>query len=287
MLSCIICSRRQDISAELKDNIKNTIGCEYELIIIDNSDNKYSIFSAYNEGVRRSSGEVLCFMHEDILYHSSNWGYKVFEHFSKNNIGLIGVEGTHYVPKYPAPWWASAANSGQLIQGNTVNGVYSSVEESLWGRKEHNSIEGVIVDGLWMCIPTKLFKDNIIRFDDNVFCGFHCYDADICMQVINNNYDVRIIFDILIEHKSLGKPDAHYFDQLDIWYNKWKDNLPIYKGIILNTVDAFEKEKISINYSNLFRNNQILIDRINKIYNSKTYKLKRLFSSIIKIKKYD
>jgi hypothetical protein len=32
---------------------KLTIGCEYELIIIDNSENKYSIYEAYNLGIER------------------------------------------------------------------------------------------------------------------------------------------------------------------------------------------------------------------------------------------
>ena len=54
MLSLIICSRHSDISDKLKDNIQKTIIAEYELIVIDNSKNKYSIFSAYNEGVKKA-----------------------------------------------------------------------------------------------------------------------------------------------------------------------------------------------------------------------------------------
>ena len=77
MLSLIICSRTPKISEELEKNIADTIGCEYELVVIDNSLNKYSIFSAYNEGVKRSIGDILCFMHEDILYKTINWGQQV------------------------------------------------------------------------------------------------------------------------------------------------------------------------------------------------------------------
>ena len=56
MISCVICSRQPDISAELKENIASTIGCEYELIVIDNSKNEHSIYSAYNQGVVKSMG---------------------------------------------------------------------------------------------------------------------------------------------------------------------------------------------------------------------------------------
>jgi hypothetical protein len=54
MLSLIICSRYSVISNDLKKNIKLTIGVKFELIVINNSNNEFSIFSAYNEGVKKS-----------------------------------------------------------------------------------------------------------------------------------------------------------------------------------------------------------------------------------------
>ena len=62
MISIIICSRKANVPKELKENIASTIGCEYELCVIDNSRNEYNIFSAYNEGIRRAKGDILCFM---------------------------------------------------------------------------------------------------------------------------------------------------------------------------------------------------------------------------------
>ena len=70
MISIIICSMNPDISAELRQNIADTIGCEYELVVIDNSRNQLSIFQAYNRGVQRSKGDILCFMHDDLLMHT-------------------------------------------------------------------------------------------------------------------------------------------------------------------------------------------------------------------------
>ena len=74
MISLIICSTHSDISAELKQNIDTTIGYDHEYVVIDNSDNRHSIFSAYNEGIRRSKGDILVFMHQDIGYQTINWG---------------------------------------------------------------------------------------------------------------------------------------------------------------------------------------------------------------------
>ena len=97
MISCIICSRQPDISAELKENIVSTIGCEYELVVVDNSKNEYSIFSAYNEGVRRAKGDILCFMHEDILFYNKGWGFSIISHCKKySDVGVLGVYGGHF-----------------------------------------------------------------------------------------------------------------------------------------------------------------------------------------------
>lgn len=71
-----------------------TVGYTYELIVIDNSEYKYSIFEAYNLGIERSSGEYLCFIHDDILFHSQDWGKAVEGIFNDDvKIGLIGNFG--------------------------------------------------------------------------------------------------------------------------------------------------------------------------------------------------
>ena len=46
MLSLIICSQKPVLSTELSRNIKETVGVDYEIIHIDNSQHQYSIFQA-------------------------------------------------------------------------------------------------------------------------------------------------------------------------------------------------------------------------------------------------
>lgn len=97
MLSCVICSRGVDISTEQKINIAQTIGVDYELIVIDNSNNTYTIFSAYNEGGCRAKEDILCFMHDDIVFHSKNWGLIVREQYLNNSyLGIVGVIGCQF-----------------------------------------------------------------------------------------------------------------------------------------------------------------------------------------------
>ena len=128
MISCIICSRQLDISAELKENIASTIGCEYELVVIDNSKNEYSIFSAYNEGVRRAKGDILCFMHEDILYHTQGWGKIISNILQDKTIGQIGVAGSHFMPKAPMYWWSSPYISQYNLENDHGNQKKNATE---------------------------------------------------------------------------------------------------------------------------------------------------------------
>lgn len=228
MISLIVCSRCPDKLDSLKKNVAKTIGAEYEFVIIDNSDNRYNIFSAYNEGVARSKGDILCFMHEDLVFHSKKWGNNVIAHFDNNEIGLIGVVGGTYLPKVPLITWWDSDMSGHIIQGITIENhyyrlvpIYKFIERK--GRKEKTS-EVVAVDGLWFCVKKSMFET--IRFDDNTFHGFHCYDLDICMQVLDQNKKIEVVFDILIEHKSAGSKDNKFYENLLVWYKKWEHYLP-------------------------------------------------------------
>lgn len=234
IISIIICSRYPDIAQTLKDNISETIGVDYELVVIDNSENKYSIFSAYNEGIRRAKGEILCFMHEDILYHTKDWGNLLIEHFnSDEKAGLIGVMGTHFLPKTPSYWCDTEYVSGRLIQGFSENDQYKTITEDhnkyLNG---FNSIDAVSVDGFWFSAQKEMFTK--IHFDEISFKGFHFYEMDICMQVLNVGYKVKIIHNILIEHFSYGTGDKSFDKARSIFYKKWKNKLPIVRGIDLS-----------------------------------------------------
>jgi glycosyltransferase involved in cell wall biosynthesis len=67
MISLIICSRTPALSQKLANNIAETIGVPYEIVLLDNSANTYGICQAYNIGVQQSKYDVLCFMHDDIF----------------------------------------------------------------------------------------------------------------------------------------------------------------------------------------------------------------------------
>jgi len=215
MISIIICSRTASISDELIHNIKQTIGIPFELVIIDNSNNFYSIFSAYNEGVKRSKYEVLCFMHDDIIFKTNDWGINVMNRFKSSNLGAIGVAGSPYYAILPGGWWSGGYIS-QSIYGE---------QELAYQTKKDNSLPVVVLDGLWFCVRKSLFS--MIRFDDTTFNGFHYYDMDISLQIQQKGYTLLSVYDISIQHSS-GKLDTTWLSNALLLQKKWGNKLPIF-----------------------------------------------------------
>ena len=213
MISIIICSRTPSISTDLIENINHTIGVQYELICIDNSTNAYSIFSAYNEGVKRSQFDILCFMHDDINFKSNNWGISVINRFKSLKLGAIGVAGAPYYAILPGAWWSS----GYICQ--SVFGEQALAYQA----KNDNALPVVVLDGLWFCVRKSLFS--MIRFDDETFNGFHYYDMDISLQIHQQGYDILNVYDIAIKHSS-GKLDTIWLKNALLLQKKWQKSLP-------------------------------------------------------------
>jgi glycosyltransferase involved in cell wall biosynthesis len=277
MISCIICSRRPDISAELKENIASTIGCEYELVVIDNSKNEYSIFSAYNEGVHRANGDILCFMHEDILYHTFDWGKKVVEYFEQyHQAGLIGIIGTHFLSIIPSGWWDTEIGSGHLLQ-RFYKGDSYTVEMDFRGDSTKVPTRVVAVDGLWMCMQRNLFSK--VRWDEETFNGFHAYDLDMSLQVYNAGFEVHIMWDILIEHKSYGNPNLSFHIANQHLWNKWKNFLPLVKGLEIGESEQQARTKI-VELNKIIQKQE---QEIARIYSSNAHKIGKVLLSPVRV----
>ena len=226
MISLIICSRSKDIQKELRDNVEKTIGTEHEWVIVDNSSGCNSIFQAYNIGISRAKGDILCFMHDDILFRTMNWGLIVREVLNESNVGLVGLVGNYVIPDCPASWWTSCFKAGIVTQHYETD----QIEKLNYGYPHGKSV--ALVDGLWFCMLRTAFKK--VHFDEETFHGFHCYDSDICMQILALGMEVRLVENIDIVHLSDGNLNDEFFHAREQWYKKWQKSLPISRGVELS-----------------------------------------------------
>lgn len=203
MLSIIISSYQENYYSTLEKNIRETIGLPYEIIKIDNP-GKIGICEAYNNGASRAKYDYLLFIHEDIIFHTYNWGELLINHLSKENIGVVGVAGSSYVPKAPISWNVPDDNYVflNLIQ-NTKERNNSKLYSNI-----NDSAKVFALDGVFLAIKKSVY--NKFLFDE-VVKGFHGYDTDFSLRVATE-YDNYVISNILIEHFSKGNPDKNFFD---------------------------------------------------------------------------
>lgn len=221
MISIIICSRTPELAERLVQNIESTIGRNFEWIVIDNSENRYSIFEAYNLGISKSNGELLCFMHDDIRIHTKDWGDIVQSIFNKEkNIGLLGVAGSKVKTKMPSGWWDCP---NELKEINILQHISKTeIEKWEYGFKGTSLSEVVAIDGVFMVMRKKcnLFFDTTLK-------GFHNYDLNISFECKKKGFKIAVTNEILIEHFSNGKINVSWFNSAITVHNIYHEILPL------------------------------------------------------------
>lgn len=220
MISVIICSISSELVCNIRNNIKETIGVEHEIIVFDNTFHKFSIAKVYNLLLQQVKFETVCFVHEDLVFVSDKWGVELIETFKDDKIGLIGGWGAIYKSKYPSTW-PICAKSLYRVNPSDSNLIYTNNSNDSC----NSSSEVVVIDGAFMASKKKIIQS--IGFDEKMLTGFHCYDLDISL-LIHINYKVVVSSKIHLIHLSKGKTDISWVEQTEQFSNKWKKKLPIY-----------------------------------------------------------
>lgn len=226
MLSIIICSISPEYVQRLTQNINETIGVEYEIIAIDNREKKWPIARVYNEGARKARYPFLFFVHEDVKFHSLNWGEIIEEKLKEPDCGVIGFAGSKAKFANYSGWVQyRRLNYTFYYQGKKGVSMLSVANVTL----KHPFEEVVILDGLGLFVRKDVW--NIYPFDEEVLTGFHCYDIDFTLQIAASrkykNY-VCCSPKVIIEHFSEGNYNKSWFqDTILLHDRKWSKILPL------------------------------------------------------------
>jgi len=225
MISIIVCSRKPSLPNALSENIEHTVGEAFETICINNSGNRWSIFGAYNQGVKQARGDILLFMHDDIVFRTQNWGQVITKSLEDKQSGIVGVLGGHIIDETSVSWTSSGFYSGQVIQ--VTNGTTTTYNHNEAGLG--NTV--IALDGMLLAMRKELFDKEILKWDSDTYNGFHFYDLDICMQAVSHGYQVKVV-PILLEHHSLGAFNQSFYDSCKVFHLKWDDLLPVHSPTI-------------------------------------------------------
>lgn len=213
MLSIIISSYQPHYFTALEKNIAETVGVPYEIIKIENP-GLIGISEAYNKGAKKAKFENLLFLHEDVLFHTQNWGEKLIKHLEDPVTGVVGVAGSDYVPIAPSGWYVHSMKNQflHLIQNNKEGNKPSY--QNFTTKPKH---EVYALDGVFLAMQKSKF--NNYRFDEKIG-GFHAYDIDLSLHFAKK-YKNYVIGDILIEHFSKGSPDKDFTEGNILVRKKW------------------------------------------------------------------
>ena len=240
MISVIISTQDSVLFHRISENIKETIGVEFEIIAIENKA-QYSICEAYNIGVTKSKYPFMCFVHEDVLFKTTNWGDRLTSIMKKDQtIGLIGIAGSKFRSSYP-----SAIGQGPGLSRFLRGNIYAwDNYKDFDKRVQQNEIDDVVcIDGVFMFSKKEVF--NNCKFDDKLLTHFHGYDIDFSLQVFFQSYRVVVDRSVLIAHYSNG----NYVGQNTIANRKvgkkWMKKLPVatkdshLSGLEIRILDSF------------------------------------------------
>jgi len=222
MLSVIICSKNKTLLGKLTKNISETIGVDYEIIVIDNTFNEHSIFSAYNAGFERSKYPYICFIHEDVCINTENWGEKIIAHLEEPTVGILGLAGSDLVTRIPGSC-SGKTSCINIIQSDS-SGKKPSVKSFFPENYSETKHSTILLDGVFLCLKRDVM--NKLKFDEQIG-GFHGYDFDIALQASIASYQNYVIYDIELEHFSRGKFQREYIKNLICIFRKWEKYLPL------------------------------------------------------------
>ena len=186
--------------------------------------------------------EYVCFLHDDILFRSENWGKYIITVLAEKTIGVLGIAGSTYASSIPSPWWISNfADMSSFMRCNFIHHTGKGIENNLLPVNSNLQLfEVVVLDGVWFCCRKKVWEK--VRFDES-YGGFHFYDLDFSMAVFEKGYHNQVTHQVLIEHFSSGQMDGKWIGAALLFNKKWKKVLPVGIGNMKDEETRFVKKE--------------------------------------------
>jgi glycosyltransferase involved in cell wall biosynthesis len=268
MISIITCSVKPEICRRMIDSVSKTVGAEYETVIFDNRERKLGISEAYNKAADTAKGDYLCFVHEDIVVKTDDWGKELIKFAERaDDCGVIGIAGGKSANRNFLGWWNvpgklikvyDGVNSGDRLDPETdLFYHYSNPNNELFSK-------AVCLDGVFLFVKRDVWENN--KFDEKTFKGFHFYDADFSFS-ISQKYQNYVYFGMEIRHFSAGDIEKTFCDNMYLFQKKWKNRLPY----------CLPGYKVS------FRQELVIVNDVYSLYKRNVFPGREIFKRIYRI----
>jgi GT2 family glycosyltransferase len=228
MISVIVSSCKSEVLLRFTQSLTNTIGTDFELITIENQA-QYSLCQAYNLGIKNAKFPFLCFVHEDVIFKTNDWGKHLITKIEHDkNIGLIGIAGTKFKSTYPLSGWGQGPTLQKYKRGHIYHQLGNEEEkhEEFDIHPTKSEFEEVVcVDGVFLFSTKEVFET--CSFDSELLNNFHGYDTEISIQIFFRGYKIMVDRTLEIVHFSGGNYSPAYTQANRKISKKWKSKLPV------------------------------------------------------------
>ncbi len=228
MFSILVCSINTSFLENLKINISETIGCEYEILVWDNLAEQKPITEVYNFLASKAQYPYWCFIHEDIRFDTMNWAENLKKAFDEYPaLGLIGIAGAKYKSKTASGWLTGIS---ELDCCNIHHQNKDGHIEHFYLNPNNSVLEPVVnVDGVFIAIRREVWKTT--RFNEINLRGFHLYDIDFSFHVLQH-WKAAVLFNIDIMHFTQGGNYGDAWVEPTLrWHALFSNQLPQFSGV--------------------------------------------------------
>lgn len=204
------------------ENIEKTVGCEYELVVVDNTQTHYPIAKAYNIGAAKAKYPYLLFAHEDIEFYTQGWGKTIEDKLKEPDCGVIGFAGATVKTKTYSGWDCRIYNK---LYFNYHSPHHNKIDH--YKKNQNSDFDQVVnLDGLAMFVRREVWEQ--YPFDEVNLTGFHCYDLDFSMTIARH-YHNYVCQNVDVLHKSDGSYSKEWTEAtVRLHDEKWNEYLPLY-----------------------------------------------------------
>ena len=243
MISVIVCSINKRLAEQLKQNINDTIGVPWELVLIDNDELQASIAHVYNTGAQRAQYDLLCFVHEDVLFKTKSWGATIVKLFQTvPNLGALGLAGAKYKSRALSGWYTGIPDF-DCCNILHING--QKEEQLIYANPEAGSTiqEVVCLDGVFICATRQLWQQ--VNFNQRLLNGFHCYDIDFSFRATKIS-TVAVTYEIDVIHLTEGGSFGNeWVDNTILWHDTSRELLPFSVGGMAHSMQKKDETTIT------------------------------------------
>ena len=185
----------RDLKPSLEKQIKKT-----QNIFLYNTENNYGVPSVLNYGVTQATGDIIVFVHEDIVL-DENW--------------IVNLENrVEEIEKFDPAWGVLG------VAGRGFKGEGAVRFQDPGGKWVSGKCPARVQTLDECCLIIK--KGKGLSFDERF--QYHFYGADICLQSTSKGFNTYVV-DCFLKHTSRGSRNKQFMLEGKVFMDKWREFL--------------------------------------------------------------